>query len=53
MRDRSVFKDYREDTDPYLKKCFKQDMEYAKIFKLFKDPDVYDRVLETLFSHYM
>ena len=28
-------------------------MEYAKVFKLFKDPDLYDRVMETLFSHYM
>ena len=26
MKDRSVFKDFREDTDEYLQKCFDQDM---------------------------
>ena len=25
MKDRSVFRDYREDTDAYLQKCFDED----------------------------
>ena len=53
LKDKSVFADFREDEDSFLLKCFEQDMTYAKVFKLFKkDPSVYERVKETLFSHY-
>ena len=54
MKDRSVFRDYREDTEPFLQKCFDQDMEYAKLAKLFKrDPLIYEKVKECLFTHYV
>ena len=54
MKDKSVFRDFREDTDEFLQKCFDQDMEYAKISRLFKkDTAVYDRVKEILFEHYV
>merc|ERR1712087_587746 len=53
MKDRSVFRDYREDTPAFLRKCFDQDMEYAKIKRLYKkDPAIYDKVCESLFTHY-
>ena len=54
MKDRSVFGPYREDTTAFLRKCFEQDMEYAKIGRLYKkSPEMYDKVQETLFSHYV
>ena len=54
MKERSVFRDFREDTEEFLLKCFNQDMEYAKVSRLFKkDKTVYDRVKETLFEHYV
>jgi len=31
MKDRSVFRDYREDTTAYLMKCFEEDFQYGKI----------------------
>lgn len=36
LKDKSVFRDYRDDTKPYLKKCFEQDMEYTKMSKTVK-----------------
>ena len=42
MKDRSVFKDYREDTEKYLKECFEEDLWFGKITKVFrKDPAEY------------
>ena len=31
IKDRSVFKDYREDNDAFLKKCFDMDISWGKI----------------------
>lgn len=54
MKDRSVFATYIEDNDALLRQCFDQDMEYAKIDRLFKkDPSMYDTVKDKLFDHYM
>ena len=54
MKDRSVFKDYREDTTQFLQKCFDQDMDYAKVGRLFKkNPEMYDKVKECMFGHYV
>ena len=54
MKDKSVFAEYFEDTDQHLRKCFDQDIEYAKIERLFKkDPSFFENVKECLFSHYV
>ena len=36
LKERSVFADFREDTEEFLQKCLNKDMEYSKIEKLFK-----------------
>ena len=36
LKDKSVFKDFRDDTKPYLKKCFDQDIEYTKLSRAMK-----------------
>lgn len=33
MKDRSVFRDYREDTTAFLQKCFDEDWGFGKIIK--------------------
>ena len=54
LKDRSVFADYMEDDDQFLRKCFDQDIEYAKIERLFKrNPEYFENVKECLFSHYV
>ena len=52
-KDTSVFKNFKEDTKPFLRKCFKKDLSYSKIGKLFgKDPDQLKSVEDFLFKHY-
>ena len=52
MKDRSVFKDYREDTNAYLKECFEEDLWFGKIHKVYrKDPTEFLAVKECLFAH--
>ena len=42
IKDKSIFRDYKDDTPAILKKAFDQDMEYAKINRLYKkDPKQY------------
>ena len=54
MKDRSVFKNYREDSVTFLKECFEEDLWFGKINKLFrKDPEEYERVKDCLFQHYV
>jgi len=36
MKDRSVFRDYREDTQAFLKKCFDEDIYFGKIIRTIK-----------------
>jgi hypothetical protein len=36
MKDRSVFRDYREDTQTHLKKCFDEDWAFGKIPRTVK-----------------
>ena len=36
MKDRSVFKDFKEDTQKHLKNCFDDDMWYGKIIRTIK-----------------
>jgi len=53
MKDRSVFKDYRDDNVAHLKKCFEQDVEFSKLPRLFKkEQDEFKQVKECLFVHY-
>ncbi len=54
MKERSVFAPYEEDNEQSLRLAFDQDMEYAKIDRLFKKtPEMYDIVKEKLFDHYV
>ena len=54
MKERSVFKDFREDSEEFLWKCFIQDVEYSKLARLFKkDKTVFEKVKEKLFEHYL
>jgi len=53
MKDRSVFKDYREDNEVWLKKCFEFDINYGKIGKFMKkDPYTFERIKDCMFQHY-
>ena len=36
IKDRSIFKDFRDDNKAYLKKCFEQDMSYTKVARTVK-----------------
>ena len=54
IKEKSVFADFREDNDEFLRKCFKQDMTYAKLSKLYKrSPETYEKVEEKLYEHYV
>ena len=57
MKDRSVFKDYREDTQAFLQKCFNEDFSFSKITRLVKKGNDFDhevaRIKELLFEHYI
>lgn len=53
MKDRSVFKDFKDDNKPFLKKCFDQDIEYSKIIRVVKnDVDQFEDIKDILFKHY-
>ena len=53
MKERSVFKDFREDSEQSNEKCLNQDMKYAKIEKYYKkDVETYERVKECLLENY-
>ena len=53
MKDRSVFKDFRDDSTAYIKKCLEQDLEYGKIGRLFKkDEDQFEQVKDVLYNHF-
>lgn len=55
MKDRSVFKDYKEDTDAYLKKCFEEDVQFSKIHKTVgkkSEEGELKAILDLLFEHY-
>lgn len=57
MKDRSVFRDYREDTQEFLLKCFLEDLQFSKINKCIKKGNTFDeefaKVKELLFEHYV
>ena len=53
MKDRSVFRDFREDSVAYIRRCLDQDLDYGKIARLFKkDEGELDQVKEVLYNHY-
>jgi hypothetical protein len=53
MKDRSVFKDFRDDNKQFLKKCFEQDIEFSKIIRVVKnDVDQFEDIKDILFKHY-
>ena len=57
MKDRSVFRDYREDTQAFLKKCFDEDINFGKIIRTIKkgsdQQEEFDRIKNLLFEHYV
>jgi len=57
MKDRSVFRDYREDTQTFLFKCFEQDFAFSKIPRTVKKGQDFDselaKIKEVLFEHYV
>jgi hypothetical protein len=54
MKDRSVFRDFKDDNKPYLKKCFDQDIIYTKIIRAVKgEEDVLEDIKELLFKHFI
>ena len=53
MKDRSVFKFYKEDTEQFLRKCFEQDIKYGKVAKLYKkDLNLLEKLKDCLFEHF-
>ena len=55
MKERSIFKDFKEDTDDHLKQCFEQDMQWGKIARTVRKGDVekeFKKIKETLLKHY-
>lgn len=57
MKDRSVFKDYREDSQEFLLKCFLEDIQFSKINKTIKKGNAFEeefgKIKEILFEHYV
>lgn len=57
MKERSVFRDYREDTQPFLRKCFEEDFAFGKIPRCVKkgmeqEAEI-EKIKELLFEHYV
>lgn len=57
MKERSVFRTYREDTQAYLRSCFEEDFQFGKIPRTVKkgaehDKEV-DKIKDLLFMHYV
>jgi len=56
MKDRSVFRDYREDTEAFLKKCFDEDYQFGKLGRFINKKGEADAeenaVKDLLFSEY-
>lgn len=57
MKDRSVFRDYREDTQNFLERCFEEDFAFSKIPRTIKKGSNFDKeikdIKELLFEHYV
>ena len=54
MKDRSIFKDFKDDDITHLRACFEEDIWFGKIGKLFKkDPELLEKVKDCLFHHYV
>ncbi len=57
MKDRSVFRDYREDTQNFLKKCLDEDWAFGKIPRTVKKGNEHDAecqaIKDCLFEHYV
>ena len=54
MKDRSVFKDFKDDSNAHIQKCFEQDMEWGKLARFFKkEPETYEKIKEILLSNYV
>ena len=55
MKDRSVFKEFKDDTTDHLKKCFEEDMAFSKIKRTCKKAEMeeeFKAIKQVLFKHY-
>ena len=50
-KNKSVFKNWKEDTPNFLKESFFTDISYSKVQKFTKEPEIYDEVWEVLLKH--
>lgn len=54
IKDRSVFKDYKDDNKVFLRKCFDQDIAYSKILRTVKGAeDELEDIKEILFKNFV
>ena len=57
MKDRSVFKEYREDSQNFLRKCFEEDFWFGKIPRVIKKGNDHEKeiadIKELLFQNYV
>ena len=53
LKDRSVFKDFKDDNKHHLKKCFDEDMAFSKMHRVLKaSTEEMEEVSDLLFKHY-
>lgn len=55
MKDRSVFREFKDDTTDYLKKCFDEDMQFSKIKRTCKKAEMEEEfaaIKKVLFKYY-
>ena len=53
MKDRSVFRNYIEDTPKFLAECLEEDLWFSKIEKIFKkDVEAFQSVKSVMKDHY-
>jgi len=38
LKDKSVFRDFKDDTKKFLDECFRQDIEFSKLSRAMKEP---------------
>lgn len=56
MKDRSIFKDYRENTEAFLQKMFDEDIQFGKISRTINKKEDFEAeftsIKNILFTHY-
>ena len=52
-KDKSVFKDFQEDTEDFLRKMLEQDLAFGKLDRLTKKDEDKKAMKETIFKYYL